>query len=137
MYQKNEYSHELIKEEKGKIYEIKTSVTGEDIENIVVTALEGGIGYWASLDTVPEWDAIPEGLPMSQYATQLLLEGKTIGFTDTEDDDERWQLDLQKLLKGIGLNMKERPHDADLGNMDSTTADCIVQYALFGEVVYG
>ena len=48
-------------------------ITGETIENIVISALEGGIGHWGMLDnSTPDWDNKPEGQPTSEYATQLI-----------------------------------------------------------------
>jgi len=126
-----------------KTYKIQVDkqITVEDIENIMVTAIEGGIGYWSVLKAnTPEWVNKPKGLPVSQYATQLLVEGKEVVFFDSEEnekDADHWTLTLEKLLNGIVKNTNERPQDADLDNMDALTADCIVQFALFDEVVYG
>ena len=48
-------------------------LTDEDIEDIVVTALEGGIGYWACLDnTGKEYEEAPEDEPVSITATKIL-----------------------------------------------------------------
>jgi hypothetical protein len=44
---------------------------------------------------------------------------------------------LNGILKGIAQNAKERAWDADHRNGDATTADAIIQYAMFGEIVYG
>jgi hypothetical protein len=41
------------------------------------------------------------------------------------------------LSNGIKLNAIHRPHDADPDRGDATTCDCIIQYAMFGKVVYG
>ena len=71
-----------------------------------------------------------EEMPASQYATQLLLEGKTIKLYDIEDEDEQWGLDLQKLLKGIGKAMSQ-------GYGIEDDVDEVLQLALFGELVYG
>ena len=115
-------------------------ITENNIENIIVTSFEGGSNYWMGLDNSPvEWRNKPQDEPIATWATKLILEGKELKLYDIEEteDDEEWVLTLDKLLKGIGLNAKHRSFDADLENMDATTADCIVQYALFGEVVYG
>lgn len=142
-FDKNGICHQLTKEAK----EIKFTITiektikAEDIENIITTGLEGGIGYWACLLNIgKDWDNEPEDIPCSQYATELLLLGKPLHFADAEGDDDDevvWELTIDKLLSGIKQNAEERPQDCDLDNIDSTTADCIIQYALFGEVVYG
>lgn len=130
-YKKNEFTHELTNEAKALSFPVETTVTAEAIENIVVSSLEGASSYWCGLDnTTPEWDNKPEDLPASQYATQLLLEGKTVTLYDIEDEDEQWGLDLQKLLKGIGKAMSE-------GRDIEDDVDEVLQLALFGELVYG
>ena len=130
-YKKNEFTHELTKEAKALSFPVEANVTAEAIENIVVSSLEGASSYWCGLDnTTPEWDSKSEDLPASQYATQLLLEGKTVMLYDIEDEDEQWGLGLQKLLKGIGKAMSE-------GYDIEDDVDEVLQLALFGELVYG
>lgn len=130
-YQKKGYTHELTKEAEGLRFSIETTVSAEQIENIIVSSLEGASAYWVGIDnTTPEWANEPEDLPVSQYATQLLLEGKTIKLYDIEDEDEQWELDLPKLLKGIGKAMSE-------GYDITDDVDAVLQLALFGELVYG
>jgi hypothetical protein len=118
---------------------INKNVSETDIENIIVSSFEGGSNYWMGLDnTGEEWEQKPKGEPLSTWATNLLLEGKSIKLYDIheEEDDSNWILTLDKLIKGIELNSINRPWDADLENGDASTADCIVQFALFGKVVY-
>lgn len=130
-YKKNEFTHELTKKAKALSFTVETTVTAEAIENIVVSSLEGASAYWVGIDnTTPEWANKPEDLPVSQYATQLILEGKAIKLYDIEGEDEQWELDLPKLLKGIGKAMSE-------GYDIEDDADEVLQLALFGELVYG
>lgn len=174
--------------------EVPIKITEELFDDIIVTALEGGIGYWAQLDnSTDDFKAYYEDEDncTSEIAARLLLDGRTINFTDAEADYdeieeleeeiedlemgienlstdraenrkqieenlsnvlklkskieqikkdneiETWELTFDKVLNGIKLNAIERTFDADLENMDSTTADCIIQYGLFGRVVYG
>lgn len=117
---------------------IEIELTESDIASIMVNGLEGGINYWAGLDnTGEEWEAKPKGEPLSTWATKLLLEGKEVRFYDVEEEDEIWVLTLEKLIKGFSQNAKERPRDSNLEQGDATTVDCIIQYALFNELVFG
>jgi len=117
---------------------VEKELSANDISNIIISAIEGGIGYWARLENIGEdWIDKPSDEPASLWATKLLLEGKSVEFSDSEDEDEIWELTLDKLIDGYAMNYKRRPHDSNIENGDATTADCIVQYALFNELVYG
>lgn len=127
-------------------HEIKVSYyyTDDDLENIIITALEGGIGYWACLDnevTEPpewgDWSKQPADMPTAVYAWQILQEGGTLHFLDEEDEAEEYYLDMSDLFKGIGLAIKKKEWDGDIDSLDACSADCIIQEAIFGEVVYG
>lgn len=121
----------------GKI-EVPQEIKETDIENIIVSSFEGGSNYWMGIDnSKPEFKNKPKDEPLSTWATKIILEGGIIQFYDIEDEEETWTLTLDKLLNSIKLNAINRSFDSDLENMDATTADCIIQYALFGEVVYG
>lgn len=121
--------------EKGNI---ELSLTENDVETIIVTSLEGGSGYWLGLDnTTDGWADKPKDEPASTWATHLLINGHTLHLFDVEDPEEKWTLTLEKLMEGYKLNFIERPHDNNLDNGDAVTSDCIMQYALFGELVYG
>lgn len=119
---------------------IEKPLTENDIENIIVNALEGGSNYWVGVDNTGElWEGKPKDEPVSTWATKLIIDGKSVKLFDIEEeaDDSEWTITLDKLLKGYAQNCKERPHDCDLENSDAVTVDCILQYALFEELVYG
>lgn len=128
MYQKNECTYSLKKEIRERTFNVVCKITAEQIEDIVVDALECESNYWVGINnTTPEWANKPQGLPVSQYAVQLLLEGKAVTLFDIEDEDEEWELTLLKLLDGIGMALLD----------DDDSADACLQYALFGRIVYG
>jgi hypothetical protein len=124
--------------------EIEVNLSEQDIRDIVIIALEGGIGYWACLDdTGASGDE-----PVSEQAADVLLTGGSLTFTDAESDPEdpsteSWILTLDKLLNGIKLYFEDGCHVSvednaiDTCDVDANDADCMVQFALFGEVVYG
>ena len=132
---------EFIKFSRDKVVgkaQVELLLTEKNIDTIMSLALEGGIGYWAVLNnSTPDFDSKPNNRFTSEWATQLILDGKSIEFYDVEDEEERWTLDLEKIVKGFTQNYKERPFDNNLENGDATTGDCIIQYALFGKLVYG
>lgn len=130
-YKKDQFTHELTKEAKALTFTVKTTISAEVIEDIIVNALEGTSTHWAGLDnTTPEWENKPEDLPASQYVTQLLLEGKNITLYDIEDEEEIWELNLQKMLKGIGIAFAN-------GDDIEDDTDNVLQYALFDKLIYG
>lgn len=113
-------------------------VTASDVEAVVVNCMEGGSIHWLGLDNTTDiWKKKPKGIPLSTWVTQMLLEGETINFYDVEDKANTFTLTLPKLIEGFKLNAEHRPFDCDLDNGDATTSDCILQYGVFGEVVYG
>ena len=124
-----------------KTYEIefKKSVwlTEEDITDIIVTALEGGIGYWACLDnTGNEFENAPKDEPVSIITARILLNNGSVFFEDVVDEGERYELTLEHLLNGIEKYANDEG-GFDMDMIDSDAADVIVQYAIFCELVYG
>jgi hypothetical protein len=123
----------------GKI-QIPLEITEEDIDNIIVSSVEGGSNSWMGIDnSKPEFKNKPKDEPIATWITKLILEGKTVYFYDCEEEEEEeyFPLTLEKLLKGIELNIQERPFSNDKDNWDSVDTDCIIQYALFGKLIYG
>ena len=125
--------------------EVKVSYyfTDDDLENIMITALEGGIGYWACLDNSEveppqwgDWSKQPDDMPTSEYAWKILKAGGTLHFLDEEDDDAEYFLDMTDLFKGIGLCIQRRDWDGDMDQLDAMVADMIIQCAIFGSVIY-
>ena len=125
--------------DKYKVQIVK-EYTDEDMKDIVVTALEGGIGYWACLDnTTSEFKGVPKDTPTAFWCWKLLKEGKPLRFIDAEDVDEgeTWWLTLQMLLNGIKLATEQGYWDGDVDGMDANDADTVFQLAMFGDVIYG
>ena len=118
--------------------EKKINVTQQDIDDIMATALEGGITYWCNKATVV-------GDYLGEYASEQISRGGTLKLYDAEDD-EVYELTLDKLLKGIEIAVRDNCYseyewingnEIDCCQVDAEVADCIVQYALFGEIIYG
>ena len=112
-------------------------MTRTDLEDIIITALEGGIGYWACLDnTGSDFQNAPQEETTSETLARILFEGKSATFEDAEDPSEKWDMTLAKLRDGIRL-YEEKHGTIDMDMLDAEMADCIFQYGLFGELVYG
>ena len=119
-------------------YVVEKKVTANEIESVIVGAFEGGSNYWLGLNTETSiWQKRPNDIPYSTWATQMLLEGETLDFYDIEEEEETWTLTLEQLVNGFKLNAIKRPFDSDVVNGDAITSDCILQYGMFGKLVYG
>ncbi|EKS4345207.1 hypothetical protein QB607_003211 [Clostridium botulinum] len=115
----------------------KTDIAEDDICNIIVSSFEGGSNYWMGLNNEgEEWEQKPKDEPLSTWATKLLLDGKSITLIDIEEDKEHI-VNLKDILKGIQLNNQNRKWASDKENWDATDADCIIQYSIFNDVIYG
>lgn len=121
--------------------EITVSLTGEDIDDLMAAAMEGGINYWCSEVNVVG------GKYLGKFASDQISRGGELWFYDCEDESY-YGLTLEKLLNGIGLFLKETGgrgcltfdndhYELDMCNVDANIADSIIQYALFDEEVYG
>ena len=118
--------------------------TDEDMENIMVTALEGGIGYWACLDNEEtespkwgDWSKQPKDMPTAIYAWHILRDGGTLHFLDEEDESAEYFLDLDSLLRGITIAIENGELDQGLDSLDADVADHVIQYGIFGDVEFG
>lgn len=107
-------------------HKITITITDEQVDNIVCSALEGGITHWCDGAN----PVVPKGKKI-EWGHEALTRGGHI-WLHNEDTGKSLKLTLPRLLKGI---QKYGKHDFD--DYDSQDADNVVQLALFGEVVYG
>ena len=139
-------------------YTVERTLSEENIKDILTTAIEGGIGYWAILDnSTPDWieaskayhSRTGEKPCYCDVAYELLSKGKKVIFIDaeTEDvenprEDEIYKLTMDKLIKGCqaweshtGKNLQKAIEDMDY---DAEDADSIIQMSIFdGEIIFG
>ena len=132
-----------------KPYEINLTlnvlVTDEDIDDIMVGALEGGINYWCG-----EAEVVGDKY-LGEFASEQISRGGELRLYDCESDDS-WVIDKEKILKGIqkwlewvakyeNLNRafyhEKNCIRLDCCNIDGRDCDKIVQYAAMGELVFG
>lgn len=117
--------------------ETKVNLSQQDIDDIMAAALEGGINYWCRKAEVV-------GDYLGEYASEQISREGTLLLYDAESDD-RWELTLFKFLTGFKMWLEDgrdkygavEQGEVDCCNIDAGCADEIVQYALFGEVMFG
>lgn len=115
--------------------QIEVILTQQDIDDIMSTALEGGITAWCNQIEVV-------GEQLGRCASEQISKGGSLILYDLESSD-KWELTLEKFLNGVKLYFEDGCHvhvndgSIDPGDIDANDADCIIQFALFGEVVFG
>lgn len=132
-------------------WNIQRSLTKEEIKDVLTTAIEGGIGYWACLDNGnSDWVKAREDYKRTHKESpcycdtaydMMFKNNKAVIFYDIQDDDKPLYLTKDKLRDGCRLfeeiHSKSIHQMLDDGDFDAEDADCIFQFALFGELVYG
>ena len=114
---------------------IEVDLTQQDIDDIMATALEGGIGHWCCPAEIV-------GDHLGKYAGDQISRGGSLVLYDAESSD-KWELTLEKFLDGVkmyfedGCHVRVEDSRIDPGDIDANDADCIIQFALFGEVRFG
>ena len=129
---------------------IEVELSVQDMIDLLCTAFEGGVNYWVTsiLGEGGDTGKLPEGRTKIEHEYEWLAVGGSlkIGY----DDEERLYryLDQDKLQKGlqqwIYRNSVQVYYDGalrdtalDLCNIHAGDADEIVQFALFGKLVFG
>lgn len=112
----------------------KFEVTEEDINHLMVAAFEGGINYWCGRVEIVDDPADKD------CASEIIAHGGTLRLYDAETDDT-WLMKRDNVLNGIKIMLEDErfftSFDDLMENHDADTADAIVQYALFEEIVFG
>lgn len=115
------------------------TLTEENIDDIVCTALEGGINYWCfRCEVIGEY--------LGEWAHEQIARGGMLElYLDEEVDGEtKCWLTLEKFLGGFKMWVENGDDlygavskvGVDTTEIDACMADSIIQYALFGEVVF-
>jgi hypothetical protein len=113
-----------------------------DIFDIINTAVYD-IGYWSCIDNDTEvWHEADRELKGEDACFEdvffhILKTGKAVQLIDVEDDEEVWDLTLDKLLHGIQMALEQNHWDGDIDSLDGEVGDIIFQMALFDEIVFG
>jgi hypothetical protein len=112
-------------------------ISNQDIEDLLVTAFEGGINYWCDKVIIKEY---PESLEdKNMLASDILAHGAVLTLCDAESSD-KWDLTLDKFTQGLKMHLENTEYSSMEDLMDSydaNDADCIIQYAIFNELIFG
>jgi len=120
-------------------FNINVKVTDEFLQDVLTCAAEGGIGYWCE-----------------DYDVKRRKDLSVYEIIEMKDDDGYYfeqgaMVDLKLLVNGIRSildgtvsvnesildDIRKGVMDGDAGDIDAERADCCVQAALFGEIVFG
>ena len=116
---------------KEKNYVLKPiEVTEDHLDSILVGCFEGGSNYW--IDKV---EVKSDDYKGKACASESLAAGGELYIYTT--DDSKYLLSKSSLLIGLQMYLDESKHKNWPDGGDAYTDDCILQYALFEEVVYG
>lgn len=121
-------------------------LTPDQIETLMVSALEGGSNYWydiqkKSCDAIRNATTEMKGQPFVMRMIAAIEKGVAVEIHDIEDESTLLgTLTAESWAKGEDLMIQTAVQhfaDAVAGNDDATTGDVFFQLALMGEVVYG
>lgn len=110
-------------------------IVRQEIDDILVGAFEGGINHWCASASL---------VSVHTEIEKAGLEWAFMGFAyDIETDEgDVYRLDEERLIDGLQryVDWASQQLDAtewpDFDNMDAHDYDAIVQFSLFGELVY-
>lgn len=118
--------------------EMDVDYDDEFLEDIIVTAFEGGSNYW--IERIKGFqNEKPKGTPVSVWVFDHLRKGETI--TLCMENDERAFLTMDRLKYGVKRYFSGKQDHIhlplDAGDYDAGMADSVIQYAVFNDVIYG
>jgi hypothetical protein len=123
----------------GQPITVPIEVSRQDISDLIVSAIEGGCGYWTRCIRRPREVDCREDQP---YLGHKIIFVEAVDESNPTDDEEH-TLDLTNLtqvMAGLAEMAKIAPrHFGDFiaDNADAITADVFIQATLFGEIRYG
>ena len=119
----------------------KIGLTEGDLLDILCACIEGGSNYWAQIQNYgEEWDTIRKEIPDGTIEDRIMGLWKKDYFLVILDveENEYYYLSLKDFLGAIQSVIDDGTWDGnDVCDVDGAVGDCIMQYATFGEVIYG
>lgn len=125
-----------------------TELNFEDVVNILSGFMETS-SYWCSEVT---WDdekysearkrlvstsEEPEDICFEEILAEMLMFSPDNKLILEDIEGEENTLTLEVILKGINTSLKSDGLSADPDDWDGEDTDCIIQNAVFGQVIYG
>lgn len=127
--------------------ETEKEVKDEDIINLICTAFEGGINYWAGIQSKcrPENVKAPLDNILGSWEGYCywfpLYPGGSIQLKNNEEVKRKCKpLNSKTIAKGFQVMSEKYPkhfNDFISDNADATTADVFIQCCVFEDVIYG
>lgn len=115
-------------------------VTAEDISYILIGCFEGGSNYWI-LELEVADDGSGDIWHGQTYASQVPGAGGTIEIktepVSGTTNNTSWFVTKEKMLEGLELYYQKWNKPSEIEDMDVYDYDGVLQYAIFGEQVYG
>ena len=124
---------------------IEKEISMEALENIFVTALEGGSNYWYTISN-SAYKAVKRTIIGEAFSTSLFKcvcqVGMVIPINDAEDEEEvLGHLDFSKFSERIQkmyANGDGWAMDLELDDSgDANSSDVVFQYLVMGDLVFG
>lgn len=108
----------------------------QDVEDILITAMEGGSNYWYYLDLAGKvFERSSKKSLTENIITAVLEKGEEFDIYDIEEEDQvLGKLSRENIERGIALCLKEGIDPFQ--DMDAGTADVFFQYVVMGELVF-
>lgn len=126
--------------------EFKIKISEESIQDLFVTAIEGGSNYWYFFgsNAVEKSQMSDEDAFSMRIWDVVMNKGELVHVHDIEDPDG---MSIGMLERGLIINRLQKLIDEDIythafkdlvdENMDANSADILFQYIALGDVVYG
>ena len=124
-------------------YSVNPTFKFDDDDMIdIISSATYDISYWGGVDNDSNewWDArseMPKGSTFEDLMYHILKKGEKVIIFDVEDEEDSWDLTLDKLLNGIKLTIENGYWTGNMDDIDGQVGDIIFQYALFNEIVFG
>lgn len=131
------------------IVHVPIELDDEFFEYLICDMFEGGSNYWIDKVSINHPDGKkPKGVPMSTWASDALNKGGSLTILPQEWDEGTLTIGKGNIVTGITMWINNHPKSVsivhergknciDAGNIDADESDCILQYAMFGQLIFG